>query len=86
MGFIEEAPMPKWNVSFINDRGEPVVEQFDCEHEPTLEEAAQMVRVRVSPVLEKLDLNDLADRVPDPTVKSLHDQNGIKELKVEPAA
>ncbi|MGF6095789.1 hypothetical protein [Pseudomonas sp. 18175] len=86
MGFIEEAPMPKWNVSFINDRGEPEVEQFDLEHEPTLEEAAQLVRTRVSPVLANLDIIDLPDRVPNPAEKSLNDQNSIKGLKVEPAA
>ncbi len=75
--------MPKWNVSFINDRGEPEVEQFDLEREPTLEEAAQLVRERVFPVLASLDPIELPDRVPNPAEKSLNDQNSVKGLKVE---
>ncbi|MHA6577001.1 hypothetical protein [Pseudomonas sp. ATCC PTA-122608] len=86
MGFIEEALMPKWNVSFTDDHGESVVEQFECEQKPTLEEAARLVRARVSPVLKELDLNDLEGRIAEPTVKILKDQNSIKDLKVDPAA
>jgi hypothetical protein len=82
LGFIEEALMPKWNVSFTDDDGQIKVVQFDCEHEPSLEEAAHLLRNRVAPALKELDLNDLEGRTEKPTVKSLKDLNSIEILTV----
>ena len=70
--------MQTWAVTFVDDHGVQAVEQFDCEHKPTLEEAAWMIRARLLPVPAKLDLNDLEGRASDPTVKNLKDQNSIQ--------
>ena len=76
--------MQKWEITFIDDHGETTVEQFDYDHEPTMEQAAQLIRERLLPVLNQLDLNDLEDRTEDPTVKNLKSQNSIEILSITP--
>jgi hypothetical protein len=85
MGFIEEALMKKWEVTFVDDHGVQAVEHFDCEQEPSMEQAAQMIRTKLLPVPAELDLNDLEGRTDDPTVKSLKDQYSIQILTITPA-
>ncbi|AIS14053.1 hypothetical protein C4K22_1861 [Pseudomonas chlororaphis subsp. aurantiaca] len=84
MGFIKEALMQKWQVTFVDDHGVQSVEQFDCEQQPSMEEAAQLIRAKLLPVPAELDLNDLEGRTDDPTVKSLKDQNSIQILSITP--
>jgi len=84
MGFIEEALMQKWQVTFVDDHGVQSVEQFDCEQQPSMEEAAQLIRAKLLPVPAELDLNDLEGRTDDPTLKSLKDQNSIQILSITP--
>jgi hypothetical protein len=86
MGFIEEAPMQTWNITFVDDHGETSVEQFTCNEKPSLEEAAHMIRNKLLPVAAELDLNDLEGRQSEPTVKILKDQNSIQILDILPAA
>lgn len=76
--------MQTWQVTFVDDHGMQVVEHFECEHKPSLEQAAQMIRARLLPVSAELDLNDLDGRITDPTVKSLKDQNSIQILSITP--
>jgi hypothetical protein len=86
MGFIEEAPMQTWQITFVDDHGETSVEQFSCEQKPSLEDAAHLIRSKLVPVAAELDLNDLEGRQPEPTVKILKDQNSIQILDISPAA
>lgn len=82
MGFIEEALMQKWQITFVDDHGVQSVEQFDCEQQPSMEQAARMIRAKLLPVSAELDLNDLEGRTDDPTVKSLKEQNSIQILGI----
>ncbi|NMX62696.1 hypothetical protein HBO12_15310 [Pseudomonas sp. WS 5059] len=86
MGFIEEALMQNWQVTFVDDHGVQSVELFACAQKPSLEDAAQMIRAKLLPIPAKLDLNDLDGRIAEPTVKSLKDQNSIQILDISPAA
>ncbi|OLF55072.1 hypothetical protein [Pseudomonas chlororaphis] len=76
--------MHKWQIVFVDDHGVQSVEQFDCEQQPSMERAAQLIRAKLLPVPAKLDLNDLEGRTDDPTVKSLKDQNSIQILSITP--
>ncbi|QXH93334.1 hypothetical protein HU749_021145 [Pseudomonas ogarae] len=76
--------MQKWEITFIDDHGETTVEQFDHDQKPTMEQAAQLIRERLLPVLKRLDLNDLENRTEDPTVKNLKSQNSIEILSITP--
>ncbi|BBP75667.1 hypothetical protein CCU68_29290 [Pseudomonas gingeri NCPPB 3146 = LMG 5327] len=78
--------MKMWEVTFVDDHGVQTVEHFDCEREPSMEEAAQLIRAKLLPVPAELDLNDLEGRRADPTVKSLKDQNSIQILHIAPAS
>ncbi|KPA90677.1 MULTISPECIES: hypothetical protein [Pseudomonas] len=78
--------MKMWAVTFVDDHGVQSVEHFDCEHQPSREQAAQWVRARLLPVPAELDLNDLDGRMDEPTVKSLKEQNSIQILRIAPAS
>ena len=78
--------MQKWEVTFVDDHGVQTVEQFDCEQEPTMEQAAHLILAKLLPVPAELDLNDLGGRIDDPTVKSLKDQYSIQILDITPAS
>ncbi|NWC91743.1 hypothetical protein HX855_13650 [Pseudomonas sp. IPO3778] len=86
MGFIEEALMQTWKITFVDDHGVQSVEQFVCGEKPSLEDAAHMIRAKLLPVAAELDLNDLEGRTAEPTLKSLKDQNSIQILDISPAA
>jgi hypothetical protein len=81
---IKETPMPKWEITFVDDHGEAIAEQFDYDQEPTMEQAAQLIRQKLLPVPAKLDLNDLEGRTEDPTLKSLKTQNSIEIISIKP--
>lgn len=74
--------MQKWQITFVDDHGVQSVEQFDCEQQPSMEQAARMIRAKLLPVSAELDLNDLEGRIDDPTVKSLKEQNSIQILGI----
>ncbi|CAI8934989.1 hypothetical protein [Pseudomonas sp. NPDC087626] len=76
--------MQKWEITFVDDHGVQSVERFDCEQQPDMEKAAQLIRAKLLPVPAELDLNDLEGRTDDPTLKSLKDQNSIQILSISP--
>jgi hypothetical protein len=84
MGFIEEAPMQRWKVTFVDDHGEVIDEVFECEECPSHEKAATLIKERFLPVAAELDLNDLEGRTPDAGVKSLKAQNSIEIRSITP--
>ena len=84
MGFIEEALMQKWKITFVDDHGETVDEVFECDECPDNEHAAKLIKARLLPVAAELDLNDLEGRTPDAGVKSLETQNSIKIRSITP--
>ena len=83
-GFIEEALMQKWKITFVDDHGETVDEIFECEECPDNEHAAKLIKARLLPVAAELDLNDLEGRTADASVKSLKSQNSIQILGITP--
>ncbi|WP_095110869.1 hypothetical protein [Pseudomonas sp. Irchel 3E20] len=78
--------MQKWNVTYVDDHGEPNVEVFECVGPPSHEEAAKLIRARLFPALDALPLNDLEGRTDDPTLKSLKEQNSIEIISVLPTS
>jgi len=76
--------MQKWEITFVDDHGEAIAEQFDYEQEPTMEQAAQLIRERLLPVPAKLDLNDLEGRTEEPTLKNLKSQHAIEIISITP--
>lgn len=76
--------MQKWEITFVDDHGEAIVEQFEYDQEPTMEQAAQLIRERLLPVPAKLDLNDLEGRTEEPTVKNLKTQHSIEIISITP--
>lgn len=74
--------MQEWKITYVNDHGEQAVEQVTCEKEPSLEDAAHMIRAKLVPIAAELDLNDLEGRQPEPTVKILKDQNSIEIISI----
>jgi hypothetical protein len=49
MGFIEEALMQKWKITFVDDHGETVDEVFECDECPDNEHAAKLIKARLLP-------------------------------------
>jgi hypothetical protein len=84
MGFIEEASMQKWKITFVDDHGETVNEVFECDERPDNECAAKLIKSRLLPVAAELDLNDLEGRTADASVKELKSQNSIEILGITP--
>jgi hypothetical protein len=84
MGFIEEAPMQRWKVTFVDDHGEIIDEVFECDECPSHEKAAKLIKERLLPVAAELDLNDYEGRTPDAGVKSLKAQNSIEIRSITP--
>ncbi|CAN1602960.1 MULTISPECIES: hypothetical protein [unclassified Pseudomonas] len=76
--------MQKWEITFVDDHGEAIAEQFDYDQEPTMEQAAQLIRERLLPVPAQLDLNDLEGRTAEPTVKNLKSQHSIEIINIKP--
>jgi hypothetical protein len=84
MGFIEEASMQKWKITFVDDHGETVDEVFEWAERPDNERAAKLIKARLLPVAAELDLNDLEGRTADASVKELKSQNSIQILGITP--
>jgi hypothetical protein len=83
MGFIQEAAMQKWKVTFVDDHGETSDEVFECDDCPDNDEAARLIKARLLPVAAELDLNDLEGRTSDADVKNLKTQNSIEIRSIE---
>ncbi|MDD1014884.1 hypothetical protein [Pseudomonas rubra] len=70
--------MKDWVVTFVDQKGERTTLPLTAEFEPSLEEAARLIRSHLYPVLGELDLNDFQDRETSPTAKWLKEQNGVE--------
>ena len=82
----EENPMKAWVITFVDQKGERTSLSFDAEQQPSIEEAARVIRAHLYPVVDKADLNDFEGRVSMPTAEWLKQDSGveIKEIKEQP--
>ena len=70
--------MKAWEITFVDQKGERTSLPFTAEHQPSIEEAARLIRTHLFPVMAELDLNDFQDRVTSPTAKWLKEQSGVE--------
>ncbi|CAK9888150.1 MULTISPECIES: hypothetical protein [Pseudomonas] len=70
--------MKAWVITFVDQKGERTSLPLTAELEPSIEEAARLIRSHLFPVLGELDLNDFQDRETSPTAKWLKEQNGVE--------
>lgn len=70
--------MKAWEITFVDQKGERTSLPFTAEREPSIEEAARLIRTHLFPVMAELDLNDFQDRVASPTAKWLKEQSGVE--------
>ncbi|MCS5515973.1 hypothetical protein KH389_19610 [Pseudomonas qingdaonensis] len=75
--------MKAWVITFVDQKGERTSLSFDAEQQPSIEEAARVIRAHLYPVVDKADLNDFEGRVSMPTAEWLKQDSGveIKEIK-----
>ncbi len=78
--------MKQWIISYLDKDGVPQTLSHEAEQQPNDEQAATLLRKRLVPVTQQLDLNDLEGRTDDPTVKALNDQNSVKLLSITEAS
>lgn len=77
--------MKAWLITYIDRTGVESTLTAEFDRQPTLEDAAHLLRSRRLPIVDKLDLNDFDGRVVDPTVKELKEHNSIEILSITPA-
>jgi len=70
--------MKDWVITFVDQKGERTSLPFTAELEPSIEEAARLIRTHLFPVMDELDLTDFEGRTPSPTAKWLKEQNGVE--------
>ncbi|MDD2046524.1 hypothetical protein [Pseudomonas putida] len=70
--------MKAWVITFVDQKGERTSLPFASEQEPSIEEAARLIRTHLFPVMDELDLNDFQDRASMPTAKWLKEQSGVE--------
>lgn len=76
--------MKEWEVIFADQKGEPTSLLISSEQRPSEEEAARVIRSRLFPLLDELDLNDFQDRTHSPTARWLKEQNGVSISSISP--
>jgi hypothetical protein len=74
--------MKQWTITYLDKDGVRQSLEFGSEQRPDLETAADYLREVLYPVVDKLDLNDLDGRAPEPTVKSLKVLNSVQIISV----
>ncbi|MCW2270354.1 hypothetical protein D3C77_403770 [compost metagenome] len=70
--------MKAWEITFVDQKGERTSLPVTCEQQPSVEEAARLIRSHLFPVMDELDLNDFQDRATAPTAKWLKEQSGVE--------
>ncbi|QBF27885.1 hypothetical protein EXN22_20175 [Pseudomonas tructae] len=70
--------MKDWVITFVDQKGECTTLPLTAELEPSIEEAARLIRSHLFPVMDELDLNDFQDRASSPTAKWLKEQSGVE--------
>lgn len=74
--------MKAWEITFVDQKGERTSLPVTTEREPSIEEAARLIRTRLFPLMDEVDLNDFQDRVSSPTAKWLKEQSGVEILSI----
>lgn len=74
--------MKDWDITFVDQKGEPTSLHYSGEQQPTIEEAARLVRSHLFPVMDELDLNDFQDRASMPTAKWLKEHGGVEITEI----
>lgn len=74
--------MKAWEITFVDQKGERTSLPVTTEREPSIEEAARLIRAQYFPVMDEADLNDFQDRFSSPTAKWLKEQNGVEILSI----
>ncbi|MBD8493896.1 hypothetical protein IFR09_04700 [Pseudomonas syringae] len=75
--------MKQWAVSYVDKDGVTQSLNVDSQQLPTSEEAAQLLRHKLFPVTDELNLNDLDGRMAEPTLKTLKDHNSVEILSIK---
>ncbi|MDD0975372.1 hypothetical protein [Pseudomonas fontis] len=70
--------MKAWEITFVDQNGERMSLPYACEHKPSVEQAARLIRTRLYPVMDELDLTDFQDRVSSPTAEWLKKESGVE--------
>jgi len=78
--------MKQWTISYLDKDGVQQSVVFDSEQRPSEEEAAIQLRPKLFPVATELDMNDLEGRTPEPTVKTLKEQNAVQIISITEAS
>lgn len=74
--------MKAWEITFVDQKGERTSLPVTAEREPSIEEAARLIRTRLFPLMDEVDLNDFQDRVSSPTAKWLKEHSGVEILSI----
>jgi len=74
--------MKQWTITYLDKDGVQQSLELASEQRPSNEDAADHLRKVLFPVADKLDLNDLDDRKPEPTVKALKALNSVQILSI----
>ncbi|WP_297834703.1 hypothetical protein [Pseudomonas sp.] len=77
--------MKQWTIAYVDKEGVQQSLKLEREQCPSKEDAADYLREVLYPVADKLDLNDLDGRAPEPTVKSLKNMHSVQILSVTEA-
>jgi hypothetical protein len=77
--------MKHWTISYLDKDGVQQSLVLDSEQRPSEEEVALQLRPKLFPVATELDMNDLEGRTPEPTVKTLKDQNSVQIISIAEA-
>ncbi|KPX83693.1 Uncharacterized protein ALO59_01865 [Pseudomonas amygdali pv. mellea] len=85
-GFVLEALMKKWVISYLDKDGIQQHLEADFEQHPSDEQVARLLRKDLYPVTDELDLNDLDGRTDEPTVKTLKDHNSVRIISITEVA
>lgn len=75
--------MKQWAVSYFDKDGVAQCLNVDSQQLPTPEQAAQLLRHKLFPVSDELDLNDLDGRTAEPTLKTLKDHNSVQIISIK---
>ncbi|MEB0041502.1 MULTISPECIES: hypothetical protein [unclassified Pseudomonas] len=78
--------MKQWTITYVDKDGVKQSLELEREQRPSNEDAADYLREVLFPIADKLDLNDLDGRAPEPTVKSLKAMHSVQILTVTEAS
>ncbi|GAB7531890.1 hypothetical protein PS3A_43040 [Pseudomonas sp. 3A(2025)] len=75
--------MKQWAVSYVDKDGVAQCVNVDSPERPDHEKAARLLRHKLFPVTDELNLNDLEGRTAEPTLKTLKDHNSVEIKSIE---